>query len=367
MWTAPAWAYRLGGHNGRFDRHRERLLIMRQIVRIGLDIAKRWFQVRGVDETEKEVFNRKLPRDKVLGFLGSLPPCEVALEACSSSHYWGREIERLGHRVLLISPNYVKPFVKRGKSDAHDARAICEAASRPDMRFVPVKTEEQQAALMQHTSRQLLIDQRTAVANSLRSQFAEFGVIEKRGVENLADLVRRLDENDPDIADFPQSALAVMRVLADHLRALEAHLALIDEQIDTEQRSSASAQALETIPGIGALISAALVAHAPDPSAFRSGRDFAAWLGLVPRQNSSGGKDRQGNPYLRRLLVLGATASLRWLHKRTDPLAVWTRQLLQRRPARLVTVALANKLARIAWAIMTTGELYRREAAPVAS
>jgi len=163
-----------------------------------------------------------------------------------------------------------------------------------------------------------------------------------------------------------------MRVLADHLRALEAHLALIDEQIEAEQRSSASAQALETIPGIGSLISAALVAHAPDPSAVRSGRDFAAWLGLVPRQNSSGGKDRlgritkQGNPYLRQLLVLGATASLRWLHKRTDPLAVWTRQLLQRRPARLVTVALANKLARIAWAIMTTGELYRREAPPVA-
>ena len=344
---------------------------MHQIVRIGLDIAKRWFQVRAVDEREKEIFNRRLPRDKVLGFLGTLPPCEVALEACSSSHHWGREIERLGHRVRLISPNYVKPFVKRGKSDAHDARAICEAASRPDMRFVPVKTEEQQAALMQHTSRQLLIDQRTAAANSLRSQFAEFGVIEKQGVENLADLVRRLDESAPDIAHIPQSARAVMRVLADHLYAIEARLTLIDEQIEARRQSSASAQALETIPGIGALISAALVAHVPDPSAFRSGRDFAAWLGLVPRQNSSGGKEKlgritkQGNPYLRRLLVLGATASLRWLHKRTDPLAVWTRQLLQRRPARLVTVALANKLARIAWAIMTTGELYRREALSV--
>ena len=372
MWTAPAWACRLGPERSFFDRHREGALIMRQIVRIGLDIAKRWFQVRAVDEADKEVFNRKLPRDKVLVFLGALPPCEVALEACSSSHYWGREIERLGHRVRLISPNCVKPFVKRGKSDAHDARAICEAASRPDMRFVPVKTEEQQAALMQHTSRQLLIDQRTAVANSLRSQFAEFGVFEKRGVENLADLVRRLDENDPDLADIPQSAHAVMRILADHLRAVEAHLTLIDEQIEAERQSSAAAQALETIPGIGALISAALAAHVPDPSAFRSGRDFAAWLGLVPRQNSSGGKDRlgritkQGNPYLRRLLVLGATASLRWLHKRNDPLAVWTRQLLRRRPARLVTVALANKLARIAWAIMTTGERYRREAPPVA-
>jgi transposase len=267
---------------------------MRQIVRIGLDIAKRWFQARAVDETDKKVFNRKLHRDKIFNFLGSLPPCEVALEACSSSHYWGREIEGLGHRVRLISPKYVKLFVKRGKSDAHDARAICEAASRPNMRFVPVKTEEQQAALMQHTSRQLLIDQRTAVANSLRSQFAEFGVIEKRGVENLADLVRRLDENDPDIADIPQSALAVMRVLADHLRAVEANLALIDDEIEAERGASVSAQALETIPGIGALISAALVAHVPDPSAFRSGRDFAAWLGLVPRQNSSGGKDGLG-------------------------------------------------------------------------
>jgi transposase len=353
-----------------FDPYRERSPIMRQIVRIGLDIAKRWFQVHAVDEAGKEVFNRKLPRDKVLGFLGSLPPCEVALEACSSSHHCGREIGRFGHGVRLISPNYVKPFVKRGKSDAHDARAICEAASRPDMRFVRVKTEEQQAALMQHTSRQLLIDQRTAVANSLRGQLAEFGVIENQGIENLAELVRRLDEKDPDIAHIPETALAVMRILADQLRAVEANLAMLDEQIEAWRQSSASAQALKTIPGVGVLISAALAAHVPEPSAFSSGGDFAAWLGLVPRQNSSGGKDRlritkQGNPYLRRLLVLGATASLRWLNKRTDPLALWTRQLLQRRPARLVTVALANKLARIAWAIMTTGELYRREALSV--
>ena len=354
-----------------FDQHRKRSHVMRQIVRIGLDIAKRWFQVHAVDEAGKEILNRKLPRDKVLGFLGSLPACEVALEACSSSHHWGREIGQLGHRVRLISPNYVKPFVKRGKSDAHDARAICEAASRPDMRFVRVKTEKQQAALMQHTSRQLLIDQRTAVANSLRGQLAEFGVIEKQGIENLADLVRRLDEDDPDIAHIPETALAVMKILADQLRAVEANLAMLDEQIEAWRQSSASAQALKTIPGVGTLISAALAAYVPDPSAFSSGRDFAAWLGLVPRQNSSGGKDRlgritkQGNPYLRRLLVLGATASLRWLNKRTDPLAMWTRQLLQRRPARLVTVALANKLARIAWAIMTTGELYRREALSV--
>ena len=342
---------------------------MNQIARIGLDIAKRWFQVHAVDNDDREVLNRKLPRDKVLGFLAALSPCDVVLEACSSSHYWGREIGRLGHRVGLISPNYVKPYLKRGKSDAHDARAICEAASRPDMRFVRVKSEEQQAALMQHTSRQLLIDQRTAVANSLRGQLAEFGVIERKGIENVGELVRMLDEDDEDLAQIPANALMVMKILADQLRAVDAHVLAIDKQIEAWQRESAAAQALKTIPGIGALISAALAAHVPDPSIFRSGRDFAAWLGLVPRQNASGGKERlgritkQGNPYLRRLLVLGATASLRWLNKRTDPLADWTKRLLQRRPARLVTVALANKLARVAWAIMTTGELFRSEAA----
>ena len=222
---------------------------------------------------------------------------------------------------------------------------------------------------MQHTSRQLLIDQRTAVANSLRSQFAEFGVIENQGVENLADLVRRLDENDPDIADIPSvGSRGHEGPRRSSPRGRGASGAASTSRSKPSGGRARRRKPSKTIPGIGALISAALVAHAPDPSAFRSGRDFAAWLGLVPRQNSSGGKDRlgritkQGNPYLRRLLVLGATASLRWLHKRTDPLAVWTRQLLQRRPARLVTVALANKLARIAWAIMTTGELYRREA-----
>jgi transposase len=341
---------------------------MNQIARIGLDIAKRWFQIHAVDAAGREVLNRKLPRDKVLGFLAALPACDVALEACSSSHYWGREIGRLGHRVSLISPNYVKPYLKRGKSDAHDARAICEAASRPDMRFVRVKSEEQQAALTQHTSRQLLIDQRTAVANSLRGQLAEFGVIEKKGIENVGEFIRMLDEDDDELAQVPASARMIMKILADQLRAVDAHLSAIDEQIEAWQRDSVAAQALKTIPGVGGLISAALAAHVPYPSVFRSGRDFAAWLGLVPRQNSSGGKERlgritkQGNPYLRRLLVLGATSCLRWLHKRTDPLAVWTKGLLQRRPARLVTVALANKLARVAWAIMTTGELFRSEA-----
>jgi len=201
MWTAPPGRIRLGG---RVDsRPKAGAHQMNQIARIGLDIAKRWFQVHAVDSDGREVLNRKLPRDKVLGFLAALSPCDVALEACSSSHYWGREIGRLGHRVRLISPNYVKPYLKRGKSDAHDARAICEAASRPDMRFVRVKSEEQQAALMQHTSRQLLIDQRTAVANSLRGQLAEFGVIERKGIENVGELVRMLDEDNEELAQIP--------------------------------------------------------------------------------------------------------------------------------------------------------------------
>ena len=192
---------------------------MREIVRIGVDIAKRWFRIHAVDGDDCEVLNRKLQRDKVLGFLAAIPPCDVALEACSSSHYWGREIGRLGHRVNLISPNYVKPYLKRGKSDAHDARAICEAASRPDMRFVRVKSEEQQAALMQHTSRQLLIDQRTAVANSLRGQLAEFGVIEEKGIENVGELVRMLDEDDEELAQIPAGALMVMKILADRVKS----------------------------------------------------------------------------------------------------------------------------------------------------
>jgi transposase len=202
------------------------------------------------------------------------------------------------------------------------------------MRFVRVKSEEQQAALMQHTSRQLLIDQRTAVANSLRGQLAEFGVIERKGIENVGELVRMLDEDAEALAQVPVGALTVVKILADQLRAVDAHLSAIDEEIEAWRRENAAAQALKTIPGVGALISAALSAHVPDPSTFRSGRDFAAWLGLVPRQNSSGGKERlgrvskQGNPYLRRLLVLGATASLRWIHKRSDPLAAWTKRLL---------------------------------------
>ena len=338
---------------------------MQHISRIGLDIAKRWFQVHAVQADGSEVLNKKLARNSVVPFFTDLPSCEVALEACGSSHYWARELVRLGHRVKLISPAYVKPFVKRSKTDAHDARAICEAAARPDMRFVPIKSEEQQAVLMQHTARQLLVEQRTAVVNSLRAHLAEFGVIANKGIHNVVDLVGMVDDEATELTAIPAPGIAILKLLVAHLRAIEASLETMDEQIAAWQKTSAPAQVLASIPGIGTITSAAVAASVPDPAAFRSGRDFAAWMGLVPRQHSSGGKERlghiskQGNKYLRRLLVLAATSHLRWLHKRTGAVADWCRALLKRRPARLVTIALANKLARICWAMMTTGELFQ--------
>jgi transposase len=340
---------------------------MPQISRIGLDIAKRWFQVHAVQADGSEVLNRKLARSSVLSFFSDLPICDVALEACGSAHYWARELVRLGHRVRLVSPAYVKPFVKRSKTDAHDARAICEAASRPDMRFVPIKSEDQQAVLMQHRARQLLVEQRTAVVNSLRAHLAEFGVIANKGIQNVPELARMVDDGADELSPIPALGIAIMKLLVAHLRAIEESLEMVDEQIATWQKASAPAQVLASIPGIGTITSAAVAASVPDPAAFRSGRDFAAWMGLVPRQHSSGGKERlghiskQGNKYLRRLLVLAATSHLRWLHKRTGVVADWCRMLLKRRPARLVTIALANKLARICWAMMTTGELYHGE------
>lgn len=345
---------------------------MQQISRIGLDIAKRWFQVHAVQADGSEVLNKKLARNSVTAFFSSVPACDVTLEACGSSHYWARELVRLGHRVKLISPAYVKPFVKRSKTDAHDARAICEAAARPDMRFVPIKSEEQQAVLMQHTARQLLVEQRTAVVNSLRAHLAEFGVIANKGIHNVTELARIIDDAAIELSTIPTPGIAILKLLVAHLRSIESSLEMIDEQIADWQQASAQAQILASIPGIGTITSAAVASSVPDPAAFRSGRDFAAWMGLVPRQHSSGGKERighiskQGNKYLRRLLVLAATSHLRWLHKRSGAVADWCRELLKRRPARLVTIALANKLARICWAMMTTGELFRAGEKPVA-
>lgn len=347
---------------------------MKKVSRIGLDIAKRWFQVHGVDANGRVTVTQKIPRDGVLAFFASLDPCEVALEASGSAHFWAREIGKLGHTARLVPPAYVKPFVKRGKNDAHDAAAICEAAARPDMRFVPAKSEEQQAALMLHTTRQLMIERRTALINSLRGQLAEFGVIAAKGsahARNLAKLVKEAAENQ--FRNLPSAALECLRLITGQLAETEQAIAALDQKIKRWSTQSPRAQALQSIPGIGPLIAAAIAATVPDPGVFKTGRDFAAWVGLVPRQRSSGGKERlghiskPGNPYLRKLLVLAATSHLRWKHKRDSALAKWLSELLRRRPAKLAMIALANKLARICWAIMKTGELYRTSDEPAAA
>jgi len=347
---------------------------MHEISRIGLDIAKRWFQVHAATADGKTAFSRKLSRDGVLGFFAGIEPCDVALEASGSAHYWAREIGKMGHKVRLIPPAYVKPFVKRGKNDAHDAQAICEAAARPDMRFVPVKSEEQQAALMLHTTRQLMVERRTALVNSLRGQLAEFGIVAPRGVAHARALIRLVRQPDnTEFSALQPEALEVFNLIIEQLDHTERAIKTLDLKIEAQLARNDKAKVLASIPGIGPLIATAIAATSPDPSVFKSGRDFAAWIGLVPRQRSSGGKQRlghiskQGNPYLRKLLVLAATSHLRWNGKRTCGLSAWIRELLRRRPARLVAIAVANKLARICWAMMRTGEIYRSVTMPTAT
>jgi transposase len=341
---------------------------MKKISRIGLDIAKRWFQVHGVGTDGQVAVTQKLARDQVLTFFAGVEACDVALEASGSAHYWAREIGKLGHTVRLVPPAYVKPFVKRGKNDAHDAQAICEAASRPDMRFVPVKSEEQQAALMLHTTRQLMIERRTALINSLRGQLAEFGVIAAKGSAQARGLAKLVTEGQ--LSSLPAAAQEILKIITAQLAETEKVIATLDQNIKEWGAKNPQAQALKSVPGIGPLIAAAIAATVPDPHVFKTGRDFAAWVGLVPRQRSSGGKERlghiskQGNPYLRKLLVLAATSHLRWKDKRDSAIARWLLDLLRRRPAKLVMIALANKLARICWAIMKTGELYRSGGRP---
>ena len=347
---------------------------MQEISRIGLDIAKRWFQVHGAAADGTMLLSRKLARDGVLAFFSTIAPCDVALEASGSAHYWARALSKAGHRVHLIPPAYVKPYVKRGKNDAHDGQAICEASSRPGMRFVPIKSEEQQAVLMLHTTRQLMIERRTALVNSLRGQLAEFGVVAAKGISHARELTKLVNEAvDNQLASLPSEVLDVLKLITGQLQETELVITALDQKIKGWLADSPKAQVLTPVPGIGPLIATAISATVPDPAVFKTGRDFAAWIGLVPRQRSSGGKERlghiskQGNPYLRKLLVLAATSHLRWLHKRNCAVTIWLRELLRRRPARLATVALANKLARICWALMRTGELYRTGATAAAA
>ena len=340
---------------------------MQTVTTIGLDIAKSIFQVHAVDAHGNVVVRRQLKRRHVLGFFEKLPPCLVGIEACASSHHWSRELQKLGHTVRLMPPAYVKPYVKRQKNDAADAEAICEAVTRPNMRFVPTKTPEQQSCLMLHRTRHLFIRQQTAVINAIRAHLAEFGIVApagRKGVEELLKVVA--DEDDQRV---PEIARACVAALGAQLQMLKAQILEFDRRIMAWHRSNATSKRLDAIPGVGPALATALVACVADPSAFRSGRDFSAWIGLVPTQRSSGGKDKlggiskKGDRYLRSLFTAGALAVIRYAKIHGTKHRPWLTALLARRPTKVAAIALANKLARMAWAMMARGEYYREPAA----
>jgi transposase len=329
---------------------------------IGLDLAKHVFQFHGVDEHGDVTEKRRLQRGRVLTYFAKLPPCLIGMEACATAHYWARELRRLGHDVRLIPPQYVKPYVRRGKNDAADAAAICEAVSRPSMRYVPIKTEEQQAVLVIHRARDLLVRQRTQLINAIRGHLAEFGLVQTQGVPNAK---RLLDDMREDEA-IPENARRIIELLADQLAALDTQIKQMEGRITACHKASAVSQRLSTIPGIGPIIATAIAATVADPTVFRSGREFAAWLGLTPTQKSTGGKQRlgrisrRGDQYIRRLLIIGAQTAL--LRSKAAKASPWIQSLLARCARLKVAVALANKMARIAWAVMAKGEPYRRPA-----
>jgi transposase len=340
---------------------------MQQVITtVGLDLAKNLFQVHGADAQGRPVLRRRLAREKVLEFFANLPPCLVGLEACAAAHHWARELGKLGHTVRLMPPQYVKPHVKTNKHDAADAEAICEAVRRPGMRFVPVKAEDQQALLMLHRVREQLLKQRTATINALRAHLAEFGVVAAQGRRGLRELLAVI--GDVEDRRLPPLARELLQVLAEQLRGLEERTAELDRRLIAAARGDAACARLAAVPGIGPVIATALVAAIGDAKAFASGRHLAAWLGLVPRQRSSGGKERllgiskRGDGYLRKQLMHGARALVVVSRGREGGLWAWVNALLGRRPYNVVVAAVANKLARIAWALLSRGEGYRAAA-----
>jgi len=333
-----------------------------KICTVGLDLAKNVFQVHAIGEAGEVIVCKALRRRQVIPFFSKLEPCLIGVEACGTSHFWARELSSLGHSVKLMPPMYVKAYVKRGKTDAADAEAICEAVRRPTIRFVAIKSPEQQAVLALHRTRNLLIRQRTQLVNMIRAQLAEFGISLVKGIQHALKFVEQLLEGK--VLTVPPLAIKVLIVLAEQIQALQGRVGAIDKDLMVWFKGSEVARRLATIPGIGLITASALAVTVTDPHQFTSGRQFAAWLGLTPKANSSGGKERQGriskmgDQYLRRLLVNGMTARLRWIRLKpgTQP---WITNLLQTKPAKLVAVAMANKVARIAWVIMTRREVYR--------
>jgi len=335
---------------------------MEDISTIGLDLAKNVFQAHGARSDGSVAFSRKIPRAKPLAFFGSLPKCRVAMEACGSAHHWARQIEALGHEVRLIAPIYVKPFVKRNKNDAADAEAIAEAALRPTMRFVAVKSVEKQASGMAFKTRDLLVRQRTQTINALRGHLAEYGVVAPNGPAHIARLAETIADGDDRL---PASVVALCRMLLSHIASLNDQIRSLEKELAERARRDDTAKRLMTIPGIGMICATALEALAPPPESFSKGRDFAAWLGLTPRQKSSGGKTRLGSTSkmgqrdLRRLLISGAIAVVRWALRKGAPRGSWLASMLARKPPLVIAIALANRNARIAWALMAKGGVYK--------
>ena len=340
---------------------------MQTVTTIGLDIAKSVFQVHGVDADGQVLIRRQLKRRYVLVFFQKLPACLVGIEACASSHHWSRELQALGHTVRLMPPAYVKPYVKRQKNDAADAEAICEAVTRANMRFVATKTPEQQSGLVLHRTRHLFIRQQTSVINAIRAHLAEFGIVApvgRKGVEELLHVVA-----DPADNRVPAIARACLAALGAQLRRVKEQILEFDRLITAWHRSNEISMRLDEAPGVGPVLATAVVATVADPKFFRSGRNFSAWIGLVPKQHSSGGKDRlgsiskQGDRYLRGLFVAGALAVIRYAKIHDTEHRPWLTALLARRPTKVVAIALANKIARMVWAMLVRGDRYREPVA----
>lgn len=340
---------------------------MEEIIRIGMDTSKHVFQLHGVNALEQPVLRRKLRRKEMEDFFRKLPPTVIAIEACGASHHWARRLGSFGHEVRLIAPQHAKPYVKRGKNDAADAEALCEAMSRPTMRFVPAKSAEQQAALMMVTVRDRLIRNRTRLGNAIRGHAAEFGLTAAKGISHIGKLVDRIAAE----ATLPELARRLFATQADEYQRLQVEIDQIEAELMAWHRADECSRRLAQIPGVGPIVASLLQMKAPAPALFRSGRDFAAWLGLTPRDHSTAGKvrlgiiTRAGDEALRSALVVGATALLQHIRAgRTRHATPWLLDLLKRKPPKLVAIALANKIARVAWKLMVTGESYKSSAAP---